>query len=105
MRRFILLVAITACHIVCHSQNLFGIFAGGQATTARYSVTDISQSTDHKYGFTSGACIKILFDVNLYFSPAIFYSMKGYKVQFNHYAYPPDTAAINNNTTIHTLEV
>lgn len=105
MRKLIFLVTVMASHFACHSQNLFGIFAGAQATTAKYSVTDVKQPTDHKYGFSVGTCMKIPFDVNLFFSPAMFYSMKGYKVQFNHFAYPPDTNAVNNNTTIHTLEI
>jgi len=88
-----------------YSQNRFGIFAGAQTSTAKYTVAEIKQPTEYKYGFNTGMCLKIPFDVNLFFSPAIFYSLKGYKVAFNKHVYPPDTAAINNNTTIHTLEV
>jgi hypothetical protein len=58
-----------------------------------------------KYGFQAGALIKIPFENNLYFSPAFFYSMKGYKVNFNQQAFPPDTNAVNNDVTIHTAEL
>ncbi|TMI70169.1 MAG: PorT family protein [Bacteroidetes bacterium] len=91
--------------IVCHSQVLFGIFAGPQVTTAKYSIADTKQPTENKYGFHLGACLKVPFDNRLYFCPAIFYSLKGYKVTFNQYAFPPDTLATNNNTSIHTLEL
>ncbi|HET6993754.1 MAG TPA: porin family protein [Chitinophagaceae bacterium] len=91
--------------MVCRSQVLFGVFAGPQLTTAKYSVEDIKQPTKGKYGFHAGGCLKVPFDNHLYFSPALFYSLKGYKVTFNRYAFPPDTAAINNNTSIHTVEL
>ncbi len=105
IRRIISCCACTILTCTCHSQNLFGMFAGAQTTTASYSVTDIKQPAEYKYGFQAGAGLKIPFDVNLFFSPAIFYSLKGYKVKFNHFAYPPDTTAINNNVSMHTLEL
>ena len=105
MKKATLLAALIAICLTGYSQNLFGIFAGAQTTTAKYSVTGIKQPTEYKYGFNAGACLKIPFDANLFFNPAIFYSLKGYKVTLNQHAYPPDTTAINNNTTIHTLEI
>src|SRR5262245_24090084 len=95
-----LLLPILLLFVLCgHTQNLFGLFAGAQATTAHYAVRDVKQATDYKYGFQAGATLKVPFDVNLFFSPAIFYSLKGYNVKFTQYTYPPDTAAINNNTS------
>lgn len=90
---------------VCHSQSRFGIFAGPQTTSAKYSVTGIKQPTNYKQGFNAGVGWKIPFESNLFFSPAAFYSLKGYKVKFNRYIYPPDTAAIDNKTSIHTFEL
>jgi hypothetical protein len=58
-----------------------------------------------KYGFQAGVGLKAPFDEKLFFSPAIFYSMKGYKVNFNQYSFPPDTNATDNNTRIHTVEI
>lgn len=89
----------------CSAQSLFGIFAGAQTTTAKYTIADVKQPTEYKYGFSAGVGWKIPFDVNLFFSPAAFYSLKGYKVKFNSYAYPPDLKATDNNTTIHTFEL
>jgi len=105
MKKATLLAIVIAICLSGYSQNLFGIFAGAQTSTAKYTVADIKQPTEYKYGFNAGICLKIPFDVNLFFSPAIFYSLKGYKVTLNQHVYPPDTAAINNNTTMHTVEV
>jgi hypothetical protein len=99
---FFILLGI-ATHVLAQSQ--FGIFAGPQVTTSKYSINAKKQPTTPKYGFQAGVGFKIPFDVNLYFSPAAFYSLKGYKVQFNQKAFPPDTMALDNNTTIHTFEL
>ncbi len=87
------------------SQAEVGIFAGPQATSTKYLVFNQKQKAEFKYGFQAGACLKVEFDKNLFFAPAFFYSMKGYKVTFKDFVYPPDTAAKDNNTTIHTVEL
>ncbi|MGB3006067.1 MAG: porin family protein [Chitinophagaceae bacterium] len=87
------------------SQNQFGIFAGPQVTTAKYSVLNVNQKTNNKYGFQAGVTMKVPFESNLYFAPEAFYSLKGYKVAFTTFAYPPDATATDNNTTIHTFEL
>ncbi len=98
---FVLLLSV----IICQSQVLFGIFAGPQLTTAKYSIADVKQPTQSKYGLFAGAGLKVPFENHLYFSPALYYGLKGYKVTFNKFAFPPDTLAINNNTSIHTIEL
>ncbi|MDP4264907.1 MAG: porin family protein [Bacteroidota bacterium] len=105
MKKLCFLSVLTAFTLFCTAQPQFGIFAGGQATTAKYTIQDIKQPNQYKYGFQVGLGLKVPFDPPLFFSPAIFYSMKGYKVQFNQPAYPPDTLAVDNNTTIHTVEM
>jgi hypothetical protein len=85
-------------------QTRFAIFTGPQAITASYHINSIKQRTDPKYGFQLGISAKIEFDTRLFFAPSIYYSLKGYKVSFNQPCYPPDSSAINNNTTVHTLE-
>lgn len=82
-----------------------GIFAGPQATSTKYLVFNQNQKSDFKYGFQAGATMKVYFDKNLFFAPAFFYSIKGYKVVFKDFVYPPDSSAIDNNTTIHTVEL
>lgn len=87
------------------SQNQLLVFAGPQATTADYKVEGLKQKTSMKYGFQAGAGIKIPFENKLFFSPSVFYSMKGYKVTFTRFALLPDADAKDNNTTIHTFEI
>lgn len=91
--------------LIANSQLDVGIFAGPQATGARYTILNQKQKNEVKYGFQAGVGFKTQFENNLYFSPAAFYSMKGYKVAFTQFVYPPDITAINNNTTIHTFEL
>ena len=87
------------------AQSQFSFFAGPQASTAHYAVQGEKQSTDYKIGFRIGIGWKIPFENHLYFAPEIFYSLKGYKVSFTQYAYPPDVTASDNNTMIHCGEL
>ncbi len=105
MKKTTLVSLLLFFSLVCFSQSQFGIFAGAQATSAKYTVADTKQPTNHKYGFQAGVGWKVPFETQLFFSPAAFYSLKGYKVNFNRPAYPPDTLATDNNTTIHTFEL
>jgi Outer membrane protein beta-barrel domain len=87
------------------SQTDLAIFVGPQATSAKYVVAEKDQKTSMKYGFQAGASMKVPFENKLYFAPAAFYSMKGYKVAFTEFAAPPDVTAIDNSTTIHSFEL
>jgi Outer membrane protein beta-barrel domain len=103
--KFFLLSIILLTGIFTIAQTRISVFAGPQITTARYHVGDTKQSTEFKPGFQLGAGAKIEFDNKLYFSPAIYYSFKGYKVALNRAATPPDLAAVNNNISVHTAEI
>jgi hypothetical protein len=81
------------------------VFGGPQITTARYSVRDTVQPTQYKPGFMVGAGAKVVFDKGFYFFPAIYYSMKGYKVTLHNPSFPPTELALDNSTTIHTIEI
>jgi hypothetical protein len=105
MKAFFLITLAFILNLTVQSQVQIGVLAGLQATTARYSVQGVKQSTNNKYGFQLGLNCKVPFDNNLFFAPQIFYSLIGYKATFTQYAYPPDATAIDNNTTIHTLEL
>jgi hypothetical protein len=102
--KFFLLSTILVTGIFSKAQTRFVIFAGPQASTVRYAVKDEKQNTDFKFGFQAGVGVKAEFDNNLYFSPAIYYSYKGYKVTLNRAAAPPDVTAIDNDVSVHTLE-
>jgi hypothetical protein len=87
------------------SQNKFGFFAGPQMTSASYTARSVKQETSYKTGFQAGVCLKVPFDIKISFVPTAFYSMKGYKVTYTQFLFPPDPAAIDNNTLIHTFEL
>jgi hypothetical protein len=90
---------------IARSQVEVGIFAGPQATGARYTILNQKQKNELKYGFQAGIGFKVPFEEKLFFAPEAFYSMKGYKVSFTEFAFPPDTNAKDNNTSIHTFEL
>ncbi len=91
--------------LIVHGQVEVGLFAGPQATAARYTILNQKQKNEFKYGFQAGVGFKVPFDNKLFFAPAGFYSLKGYKVTFTQFAFPPDVNAKDNNTTIHTFEL
>jgi Outer membrane protein beta-barrel domain len=101
---FILSITLFIC-LLASSQVELGIFAGPQATGARYTILNQKQKNEIKYGFQAGVVLKTPFEGKLYFAPAAFYSLKGYKITLTQFVNPPDTNAINNNTTIHTFEI
>lgn len=86
------------------SQVKLAVFGGPQITFAKYTIEGTSQPTDRKYGAQIGASLKVPFENRLYFAPAMYYSLKGYKVTLNKPAFPPSDKAINNNTSVHTIE-
>jgi hypothetical protein len=105
MKKICLLSVCTGFIVLCHAQPKFGIFAGPQMTSAKYIIADSKQPAEYKYGFQAGVGMKVPFDNSLFFSPAAFYSMKGYKVKLNTPSFPPDPLATDNNTSIHTFEL
>ena len=104
MRSCIIIVLVCAISFSSKSQVRLNLFAGPQVSGASYNVSGVKQKTKHKYGFQVGAGLKVPFEERIYFAPAVFYSMKGYKVNFTRFAYPPDTLALDNNTLFHTVE-
>jgi hypothetical protein len=105
MRKFLLSAFVVIFSCSAFSQVRFAFFAGPQATGVSYKVTDQKQKSELKYGAMVGANLEVEFEKRLLFVPTLFYSMKGYKVTLKNYVYPPDTAAVDNNTTIHTVEL
>lgn len=98
----IIILLLAAC---ANSQVQFNLFAGPQATTAKYTITGTKQDTKIKPGFQLGAGMKVPFENKLFFAPAAFYSLKGYKVTYNKFSALPDVNAKDNNTSIHTFEL
>jgi hypothetical protein len=103
--RFFIFLCSFALSIKTNAQVQLAVFGGGQITSARYLVKDIKQPTQFKYGTMGGVAVKVEFDNQLYFFPAIFYSLKGYKVTLNNSAFPPTELAKDNELWVHTVEV
>lgn len=97
------LTVLTVLQITAKAQ--LTVFAGPQMTSARYLIGDVKQETTFKTGFMAGVNLKTLLEGPVYFTPFLYYSKKGYKVTFSSYTFPPDPAAKNNNTSIHTIEL
>ncbi|HEU4901133.1 MAG TPA: outer membrane beta-barrel protein [Flavisolibacter sp.] len=85
------------------SQAQVSLFAGPQMATAKYHIRNAKQDWSFKQGFMGGIRLTTQVEGPLYFAPSLYYSQKGYKVTFNRAAFPPDTAAKNNNTSINTI--
>jgi hypothetical protein len=104
--RYCLILLFLPCFLIAKAQRAdIVVFAGPQVTTASYKIRDIKQPTGIKLGGMAGAALKVSFENQLYFFPAVYYSLKGYRVEFNQFAYPPTEIAENNSTRVHTLEI
>src|SRR5437762_5199325 len=90
---------------VAFAQTEFGVFAGAHASSAIYTVENVKQSTDFKYGFHVGVDYKIPFENKLTFVPALSYKMMGYKVVFDRPSFPPDLLAKDNDTRFHEIDI
>jgi len=88
-----------------NSQVQYGVFAGPQATDVRYTINDKRQESSLKIGVNAGLQMKVPFEGRLSFAPSIMYNLRGYKVKFDSPAFPPDSSAVDNNTTFHTVEL
>jgi hypothetical protein len=105
MKLLIVCVATLLLCPVVYSQVQFGILGGPQATSAHYTIGGKKQKTSYKPGVQLGVNAKIPIEGNLSFAPEAFYSMKGYKVVYNAFSFPPDPLATDNNTTFHNFEL
>ena len=81
------------------------VFAGPQMSSANYVIRHIDQPTGYKTGFMGGVGLRSLIEGPVYFAPSLYYSKKGYKVTLTEPAFPPDTAAKSNSTSLHTIEL
>ena len=96
------ILLLTLC---ANSQVEYGVFAGPQLTGARYNIRGIKQESTSKVGVNAGIQMKVPFEGRLSFAPSVMYNLRGYKVKFDRPASPPDSSAIDNNTSFHTFEL
>ena len=102
----VLITALTLLLVFnVHGQIQFGLFAGPQITGINYKVNDIKQESSLKPGINIGAQLKVPFENRLSFAPSMMYNLRGYKVNFTGKSFPPDSTAIDNNTSFHTVEL
>ncbi len=104
MKTTVLILFFLVAGFTAQSQVNFLAFAGGHANTAQYFVRGQRQDASFKPGGIAGIGVKIPFENKLYFSPAVFYSLKGYKVDYTRFSETPRLDAVANNTTIHAIE-
>lgn len=83
----------------------YGVFAGPQLTGVRYIINDKKQESSLKIGVNAGLQMKVPFEGRLSFAPSIMYNLRGYKVKFDSPVFPPDSSAVDNNTSFHTIEL
>ena len=81
------------------------VFAGPHITSAHYVVRDSKQDAEFRFGGMAGMSLKVPFDNQLYFFPTVNYSLKGYRVTLKEPSFPPTELAVNNETTIHTVDI
>jgi hypothetical protein len=96
----IFLVASAAC-----AQVQVGIFAGPQATGVRYLINENKQESGLKFGLNAGMQLKVPFENRLSFAPSVMYNLRGFKVKFSAPSFPPDSFAIDNSISFHTIEL
>ena len=105
MRSVIVTLLLFALSSSSKAQVRLGLFAGPQATSARYTVFDTVQETSMKFGFQAGASLKVPLEGRLYFTPSLAYNLRGYEVRITHASTLPDIHATHNTASFHTVEL
>src|SRR5688572_32170520 len=89
-----------------NSQVKHGIVAGPLLTDVRYIIGETKQESSIKIGVNAGFQMKIPFEKRLSCAPSSMYNLRGYKIDnFTGQSFPPDSFAINVNTSFHTIEL
>jgi hypothetical protein len=92
--------------VVAQAQKTeFGILAGPQITSSHYVLHGITQKTNAKTGGHLGLIARIPFEGNLFFSPSLVYSLKGFEVALTDTSSNPGIEAVGNSVRLHTLEL
>jgi hypothetical protein len=105
VNRFFLLSFLIIISTNVISQVRTGVIVGPQLTSANYKVNGAKQPTEYKIGAQAGITLKVPFEAQLYFAPSFYYSLKGYKVKLNNPSFPPGEDAVNNNVSVHSIDI
>jgi hypothetical protein len=100
-----LLLCMGAADSLYAQQTQFGFLAGPQFTNARYYLHGNKMATEGKWGGHIGATLKIPFEGRLFFTPALYYSMKGFSVTLSDTSSNPGVDAAHNDILVHTMEI
>ena len=104
LKKSLLILSLLTPPICSIGQNLVGLTGGVQFPGARYEILHQPQPLQRFLSFQAGAQMKVPFDVNLYFVPALRYHHRGYDVTFTLSNNLPDPDAIDNSLRMHTVE-
>jgi len=104
LRKLLLLILPFAGQFYLSAQNLVGLTGGIQFPGARYEILHQPQTLQRFLSFQAGVQMKVPFDVNLYFVPALRYHHRGYDVKLSLSNSLPDVDAIDNSLRMHTIE-
>ncbi len=89
--------------ICVRAQVSYGLLGGIQQTNARVKIPDgPSIRATAGYGFHAGGTLKAGFDKNIYFSPGLLYSLKGFTVHFNNML---QDSVTSSKLQIHYIEI
>lgn len=95
---FFLFIAIRT-----HAQVSYGVLGGVQQIDARVKIPDgVRIPASAGYGFHAGGMLKVPFDKNVFFSPQILYSLKGFTIHYNNMLQDSVTAS---KLLIHYIEI
>ena len=87
------------------AQNSLGLVGGVQLSGVRYELLHQPQAQKRFIAPMVGAQLKVPFDINLYFVPALRYQLRGYDVALSIPNSLPDMDAVDNRVRLHGLEV
>ena len=104
-KKYPLITLAIFCSLTCFSQNQIGIFGSIQSTTVNYKVRNKKQTTESKLGGQLGLTLKVPFDNQLYFSPVVGYSLKGFSVQLTDTASIPGKDVVHNDLSVHSIDI
>lgn len=106
MKKFLSVLLCQSLAGLAFSQStIYGIFGGAQATSVHYSVRGKTQPSQSKPGAQGGLILKIPFENQLFFSPSLYYSLKGYKVTLKDTLSFPGIDIAADDVSVHTVEL
>jgi hypothetical protein len=106
LSRSFLVILLSSLTAAVHAQRTqFGFLAGPQVSSAKYVLHGVTQKTRSRTGGHLGLIARIPFEGNLYFTPSLVYSLKGFDVTLTDTSSNPGIDAVGNSIRLHTFEL